>query len=83
MERIPPSAITAMERIRQEVRKTVIKFDGKDISISASFGVAPTYPLHDIGAATKYADAALYRAKKSGRNKVIYYEGETEKEDES
>ena len=65
-------AMQAAERIRQAVRsRPVAERDGKSLRISTSVGVA-YYPddastAHDLIAA---ADAALYRAKELGRNRV-------------
>jgi len=68
--------INATERIRLAVCKTPIEFEGQEIPVSASFGIAYTAPRNDISTATKYADEALYQAKEEGRNKVVFYEEE-------
>ncbi|GAH88539.1 unnamed protein product, partial [marine sediment metagenome] len=65
-------AVQAAERIRQAVRsRPVAEKDGRSLRISTSAGVAH-YPedastAHDLVAA---ADAALYRAKALGRDRV-------------
>ena len=64
--------INMAERIRLEVCKMPVGFEGKEISTSASFGIAYGAPMNDIQTATKYADEALYRAKKEGRNRVVF-----------
>jgi len=61
------------ERIRLDVCKTPVEFEGKKISISASFGIAYAAPMNDMRTAIQYADEALYRAKKEGRNRVVFY----------
>ena len=43
----------------------------RGIDITASFGVAELTPNDDIGDAIKRADAALYAAKDSGRDRVV------------
>jgi diguanylate cyclase (GGDEF)-like protein len=52
------------------------------IDISASIGVA-IYPDHgnDEKTLTRHADAAMYHAKKSGRNQVVLYEAGMQKTD--
>lgn len=60
------------DRIRVAIGTTPIEKDGHGIWISASVGVAATdtsgYGLQRL---CKEADAALYRAKRAGRNRVI------------
>jgi diguanylate cyclase (GGDEF)-like protein len=52
----------------------VFVIDEHDLHISSSIGVA-IYPQHgkDISTIVKNADAAMYKAKHSGRNKYIFY----------
>ena len=40
------------------------------LSVTSSFGVTALNPEEDIGSAIARADAALYVAKSSGRNRV-------------
>ena len=61
------------ERIRSKLRDLVVMHQGRSVgSISASFGVAA---LPDHGTSEKdllqAADAALYRAKREGRDRVV------------
>lgn len=58
------------ERLRRAVRR--IEVDGGSIPLRASFGVASAGPGADCGGETlvRAADAALYRAKRTGRDKV-------------
>jgi len=69
------NVLNAIERIRQGICKTPIEFEGKGIPISASFGIACIPQGGDLTMAIKYADEALYQAKKTGRNKSVFYEG--------
>ncbi|WP_199100075.1 GGDEF domain-containing protein, partial [Dyella sp. ASV21] len=65
------------ERVRQAISATPLWGDTRQVVISASFGVASTdrsgYELRQL---MIDADNALYRAKREGRNRVIYGEGE-------
>ena len=66
--------ISAVERIRLEIQKSPVEFEGKSIPVSASFGISYAVPVYDMPTAIKYADEALYEAKETGRNKVVFFE---------
>jgi len=68
------NVINAVDRIRLALCSAPVVFEGKEISISASFGIAYAAPKNDMEMATKYADMALYEAKTGGRNRIIFYE---------
>ena len=70
------NVIIAIERIRQEICRTPVEYEGKEITISASFGISYAAPYYNIETATQYADEALYQAKRNGRNRVSFYKGE-------
>ncbi len=69
------SAMVLAERLRKGITESVVVSDDREISISASFGVAGFRPSKKriripYEAIIDQADKALYRAKKGGRNKV-------------
>jgi len=66
------NVLNAAERIRLAVGGAPVEFEGTEIPITASFGVAYAAPRNSISMAIKYADEALYKAKESGRNKVVF-----------
>jgi diguanylate cyclase (GGDEF)-like protein len=68
------SAVSAAERIRADISSAPVEFEGLNVAVSASFGIARAAPQHTMHMAIKLADEALYRAKNTGRNKVVLYE---------
>ena len=69
------SALKRAEEIRQKCADIRILHEKKEVQVTMSMGVA-TYPIH--GKSTEEllvkADKALYRSKRSGRNKVTVWE---------
>ncbi len=71
------SAVALAERVRASVADLTVEQDGAEIRLTASFGVAEM--THD-GSDTPQgllarSDAALYRAKEAGRNRVVSERG--------
>ncbi len=66
-------ATQVAERLREKIAEQVITVDGKPVRVTASFGVAcfPGEGVETINDLLKAADAALYRAKHAGRNRVV------------
>ena len=61
-----------IESIRRNLENSKIKFNGEYKSVTASFGIAfSTLNGKDISQLIKKADDLLYKAKKSGKNKVL------------
>lgn len=61
----------AAERMRLAVAGTPLRFEGKSFGYTASFGVAEFQPeTPTMDSLLGRADAALYRAKDAGRNRV-------------
>jgi two-component system, cell cycle response regulator len=63
-------AVTACERIRSAVSRTPVRIRDGQVSVTASIGVAPVVDRDDTAGALERADAALYRAKANGRDRV-------------
>ncbi len=68
------SAVQRADEIRQKCAETALRYDGQSLSVTMSFGVA-SYPAHGKEAEEIIikADKALYKAKHSGRNRVIVW----------
>ncbi|MGH8053995.1 MAG: diguanylate cyclase [Stenotrophomonas sp.] len=70
------SALRYAEEIRIALSQMSVPFSGKTLPpITVSLGVA-TYPVDGVAGITllRKADAALYRAKRSGRNRVLPFD---------
>lgn len=63
------------EKIRKNVENKLIEFTGGTLRKTVSIGVAE-FPIdtNQIWECIKYADVALYKAKETGRNKVVRFE---------
>jgi len=69
-------AIILAEKIRNKIEETVFKKDKIKVKITISCGVHCISNFLEGNKLVKNADTALYQAKNSGRNKVVYYEHE-------
>jgi len=71
-DKIGDDAYNKAEKIRITTKKTSIKFKNKSIKVTMSIGVASTKTgLSEIHKIIKRADENVYKAKKSGRDKVV------------
>ncbi len=66
-------AANIAERLRKKISEAIVRVDGNTIPVTASLGVAcfPAEGLDDMNDLLKAADEALYKAKESGRNRVV------------
>lgn len=66
------AACAIVERCRQAVERRSIEHDGRPIKVTVSAGVAAFgEDGSDLETLIKAADAALYQAKRAGRNRVV------------
>lgn len=65
---------TVCERIRSAVENCIIHYEGKEIKVTISIGIATLIPHKDdmVEDILKKADQALYEAKRRGRNTCVY-----------
>jgi len=67
-------AAIAAERLRKKIEKYTFTLDGEKVHITMSFGVTELSPADkDHTEIIKNADYAMYKAKNSGRNRVMVY----------
>jgi len=64
-------AFQVADKLRFEISQTPMHYNSFSIDITASFGVSEVNALTDYDKALTQADKAMYRAKQSGRNKVL------------
>jgi len=74
-----PDATTAeagrvAERLRAMIERLAIEVGSRQVRVTASFGVAGQGPQETWSVTMERADAALYRAKHEGRNRVVQAE---------
>ncbi|HRE15545.1 MAG TPA: diguanylate cyclase, partial [Rhodocyclaceae bacterium] len=63
-------AVNALVRLQRELTKRFFMHDNKKVLITFSAGATQLRPGDDRATITKRADEAMYRAKKSGKNRV-------------
>jgi two-component system, cell cycle response regulator len=64
-------AVDLAERIRESVSKLAIRVGNRTIGVTCSIGAAEWEPGDTIDTLLRRADAALYEAKRTGRNRVV------------
>ena len=65
----------AAERARQAIEKTRVRFEGKDLAVTISMGVAQLLSSERDSLMIQRADEALYASKHAGRNQVHWHDG--------
>ncbi len=73
----PEGALNVAQNIRKLFSEIPVSIDEKKITATVSIGIS-FYPeeTNSLREAIKYADIALYKAKKSGRNRVVLFKEE-------
>ena len=64
-------ALKVAERVRQRIETSPLAYDGKTLRITMTFGVACYDAESGFEDCVRQADAALYRGKEGGRNRVV------------
>jgi diguanylate cyclase (GGDEF)-like protein len=66
-------ALNQMERIRENMENTSTSYEGLEITVACSIGLAKFVESDTLEISVRKADEALYEAKNSGRNQVRLY----------
>ena len=68
-------AIIPVQRLRRMIEEYDFDYNGVKTKVTASIGLTMNYPEFNSPAELlKSADEALYKAKESGRNRVVLHE---------
>jgi diguanylate cyclase (GGDEF)-like protein len=71
----PEAARQRTEQLRRSIAGIVASSGGIESNVSASFGIAASASSGDeLRQLLAHADAALYQAKRTGRNRVVLYD---------
>jgi diguanylate cyclase len=68
-------ARVAAERFRKAIEGSVVRFDEKSFSVTASLGVARVADNDEVAHLVRRADEALYKSKAAGRNCGYWHDG--------
>lgn len=69
-------AVVVAERVAESVRTHVVESNGKRVPLTVSIGMTSLRQGEDLDGMLKFADIALYAAKKKGRDRVEIYRRE-------
>lgn len=64
-------ALKVVERIREKLTRTKLRYRGREIGVTASCGLAEFEPNEEMETVFSRADDALYQAKEQGRNRCV------------
>jgi diguanylate cyclase len=65
----------AAERVRRAIQQRVFRFEDRSLQVTVSCGAAQALRGEDSASLITRADAALYSAKKAGRNAAYWHDG--------
>ena len=68
-----PEAFKLMERIRENIEHSTVYYEGAELRVTCSIGLAKYEQTDTLESSIRKADEALYVAKNSGRNQVKIY----------
>ncbi len=69
-------ARVAAERMRKAIETMKVNFEGSNLKVAASIGVAEIESKEEPASLMRRADDAVYAAKRAGRNRSYWHDGE-------
>ncbi|NOY42144.1 MAG: diguanylate cyclase [Planctomycetes bacterium] len=69
-------ARVAAERMRKAIEAMKVNFEGSNLKVAASIGVAEIEPKEESASLMRRADDAVYAAKAGGRNRSYWHDGD-------
>jgi len=66
-------AARAADRVREKIAEARFHFEGNEVQVTASLGVAQLLRGETVEETVKRADEALYASKQAGRNRTYYH----------
>ncbi len=70
-ETLAGEAVVVVERVRLEIARHQVKYNGQSYSVTVTMGLCEYNPPLGLDGCLKMADAALYHGKHHGKNKVV------------
>lgn len=67
----PAAALECLERIRRRIAASPLRVENQQIPVTVSIGLSPQLPSGEVEHCLRSADESLYRAKRSGRNRLV------------
>ncbi len=64
-------AVLHLRKMLDEIRQTVVYYDGGEVRVTMTFGVAESYPGARVRQLLNEADEKLYDGKATGRNTIV------------
>jgi diguanylate cyclase (GGDEF)-like protein len=67
----PAQTLPLLQQFQALLRQSSLLYEGEDLAVRASYGVAALHAGQDIDHCVHRADLALYQAKANGRDTVV------------
>jgi diguanylate cyclase (GGDEF)-like protein len=80
----PEVALRLAEKLRASIEEIVVGSGGSESNVSASFGISASAASgNELRQLLAHADAALYQAKRTGRNRIVLFDPKVDEFEQS